>query len=714
MFISTSEFPHSRRLLAQAFVLIVSEKNIRRMWLVVLFLFGRLCAGADIEASYLADLLARVHEASLPTRVITHPQALQRIISSSSIDCTLRSHVSNVLQKPKWEEEEGYEYFDVVLDAKKNEPLGIAFKERGEYLFLSEIKRGGVAERIRKLVIGDELVAVNFESLVGMGLHKTVKHISTTPNPRTFRIRRKVKTAANVAQSDKRALAAAKAAKEKAQLEAELKRELEKFDFYVKIPKKGPLGISLRDNMEVSSISKGGAVSKAGKVAAGDTLISINGKSTMQPKRLDAAQAAKMIGEANFPLKLRFRPASGSNEAEIRKRLQKSLDDARASIHDEEEDDDGSPPEEANIRIVEPEIMAGKSWVGIPALFGQPFSSSGRDCGSYLLRLADDQKACKKFKRSDYNGTIVVVIRGACSFWTKARAVQKLGAVGMVVITDSKAVVEMPTGAGERPEMITIRAAMVDAESGKDILAAAATGLAKIQFSGGKNGKSLCKAGDSTADRTIKHGEDPWEYEIGKRGGKRKRLVVDNAAKLLFWSPELPPPSTESYLMFGAMFGSPLMTAVEAPAGRIEVLPLPAMACEKVTPPPENKNGYDGAIVLVNRGQCTFTTKALNVQAAGALGMILVNSMKGHGNLLTMPGDPGQETLVKIPVAMIEADDGKRLREFIEGTQFKKRESPPHNLAKITRDTKYWCNTNLGLICGVNTPPEQYSPNKVD
>ena len=88
--------------------------------------------------------------------------------------------------------------------------------------------------------------------------------------------------------------------------------------------------------------------------------------------------------------------------------------------------------------------MAGNHGHGLPAQFGQSFSASGKDCASAPLRLADEQKACRKFKRNDYNGSVVVVLRGACTFWSKANAVQKLGAIGIIVVTDMKPVVAMP------------------------------------------------------------------------------------------------------------------------------------------------------------------------------------------------------------------------------------------------------------------------------
>jgi hypothetical protein len=76
-----------------------------------------------------------------------------------------------------------------------------------------------------------------------------------------------------------------------------------------------------------------------------------------------------------------------------------------------------------------------------------------------------------------------------------------------------------------------------------------------------------------------------------------------------------------------------------------------ADACEPLT------NNAHGKIVLADRGACTFTTKALNAQAAGAKGLVVANSLpKG---LAPMGGsDPN----VHIPSVGISQADGVALR----------------------------------------------------
>jgi minor extracellular serine protease Vpr len=85
--------------------------------------------------------------------------------------------------------------------------------------------------------------------------------------------------------------------------------------------------------------------------------------------------------------------------------------------------------------------------------------------------------------------------------------------------------------------------------------------------------------------------------------------------------------------------------------------------------PPENPNGpvqplpahsLDGAIALVSRGICTFASKALRAQAAGAIGMVLVDNRPGNPNFIPIA--------LSIPAGMISDLDGADLRAYLAGT----------------------------------------------
>jgi MYXO-CTERM domain-containing protein len=75
------------------------------------------------------------------------------------------------------------------------------------------------------------------------------------------------------------------------------------------------------------------------------------------------------------------------------------------------------------------------------------------------------------------------------------------------------------------------------------------------------------------------------------------------------------------------------------------------------------KNDLSGKIALVDRGQCTFHEKALNAQAAGAVGMILANNQAGAPPYLPKSNFPD----VSIPSMSITQADGMALKTALAG-----------------------------------------------
>ncbi len=66
-----------------------------------------------------------------------------------------------------------------------------------------------------------------------------------------------------------------------------------------------------------------------------------------------------------------------------------------------------------------------------------------------------------------------------------------------------------------------------------------------------------------------------------------------------------------------------------------------------------------GKIVLALRGKCTFDSKAIRAQRAGAIGMILVDNRPGEANPIPI--------ILPIPAGMISDLDGKTLRAYLAG-----------------------------------------------
>ena len=81
-------------------------------------------------------------------------------------------------------------------------------------------------------------------------------------------------------------------------------------------------------------------------------------------------------------------------------------------------------------------------------------------------------------------------------------------------------------------------------------------------------------------------------------------------------------------------------------------------ACEPLT----NAAAVSGKIALVDRGTCTFVAKALNVQAAGAIGMIV-----GNNAATGLPGMGGTDPTITIPCVGISQPDATAIRSNLPG-----------------------------------------------
>lgn len=82
----------------------------------------------------------------------------------------------------------------------------------------------------------------------------------------------------------------------------------------------------------------------------------------------------------------------------------------------------------------------------------------------------------------------------------------------------------------------------------------------------------------------------------------------------------------------------------------------PAHGCGE----PRNELEMRGALVVVDRGMCTFQDKALNMQWAGAGAVAIVDP--GNGPLPRMPPTDADAATVTVPVLAVSAASGSRLR----------------------------------------------------
>jgi hypothetical protein len=81
-------------------------------------------------------------------------------------------------------------------------------------------------------------------------------------------------------------------------------------------------------------------------------------------------------------------------------------------------------------------------------------------------------------------------------------------------------------------------------------------------------------------------------------------------------------------------------------------------ACSPVT----NASSLAGRIALIDRGTCTFVSKTLNVQAAGAIAAVIADNVDGP-----VAGMGGTDPTVTIPAVRVTRADGATLRAAIAG-----------------------------------------------
>ena len=104
-------------------------------------------------------------------------------------------------------------------------------------------------------------------------------------------------------------------------------------------------------------------------------------------------------------------------------------------------------------------------------------------------------------------------------------------------------------------------------------------------------------------------------------------------------------------------------------------IPNPSDACEELSGEERLRNKY----VLVNRGRCFFSTKAIHAQYAGAAGLIVIDSKENEGNLpKRMPSAESDRHLIKIPAIMISHASGKSIISLLTNAASSS-ETPPNS-----------------------------------
>ncbi|WP_082551926.1 PA domain-containing protein [Massilia sp. Root351] len=136
--------------------------------------------------------------------------------------------------------------------------------------------------------------------------------------------------------------------------------------------------------------------------------------------------------------------------------------------------------------------------------------------------------------------------------------------------------------------------------------------------------------------------------------------VLDPVSRLTVAGPAAGP-AARDYEVGDASFGPPLanppltgqvMPVADQPDGR-------GLACEPLSP--QNGLAVNGNVALVDRGACAFVVKALNVQNAGAIAMIVVDNVAGP-----LTGLGGADPAVAIPAVRLTQEDGNAIRAQLQ------------------------------------------------
>lgn len=148
-------------------------------------------------------------------------------------------------------------------------------------------------------------------------------------------------------------------------------------------------------------------------------------------------------------------------------------------------------------------------------------------------------------------------------------------------------------------------------------------------------------------------GGTPWPAHASGPGTDWPNSVRTTCVYDAWASLRSPAPLASDFSAETALFG-PRLSATGV-SGRA-VIVNPPQACNADLPF-SNDAAIAGSIAIVARGNCTFVEKVLNVQKAGAVGVIVVNNDPFGA---VRPG--GSHPNISIPTVMVAKADGERLK----------------------------------------------------
>lgn len=549
-------------------------------------------------------------------------------------------------------------------------PMGFELDERPGVLGIAQ---GTQASRIPALLIGDLLVSVNGKDVpVDGGMRAALKMLREAPLPRVLKFKRGggATPGATAQEFARRAdelergvprtadSAARPHVKRKNPQHPRMQGEraepvlpsamldglpppepLEPGEYDVIFTEKGPMGFQIDANsasLVVTDVEAGGMAAATGKIVPGDTLVGIN---EVRLSGMEFSEAVGHIGSADWPRRLRFLSAKAVAAAAP--------------------DDDG---EDLSVRgfveLTWPQALAGlaapaelaefgdKKFFGcdvdMPVAVANPVAGCAQqldiDEPGGAEGGGDEFKAMTLAREANTgppDAPAVMSVRGTCPFPDKVFNVQNTGASAVVVVNKDDDTFRMPGGSLPSAEKVSVPAMTLPKSFGMLLMEIARQTVPRARFI---SAIDEC-AGDGETVESFAY--LPLPPEEGAT-----QLMLQHGGVMFLWSN-----LGEAQVGFVlAMFGPEPNAHIAAPL--VDAKPFSACVSEGSVGL-ENSGQLKGNYAVVERGACPFFEKVRNAQAAGAIGVIIINSEPEDAKLMMVPAPAEELKTFKVPAVMV-------------------------------------------------------------
>jgi len=137
---------------------------------------------------------------------------------------------------------------------------------------------------------------------------------------------------------------------------------------------------------------------------------------------------------------------------------------------------------------------------------------------------------------------------------------------------------------------------------------------------------------------------------------------LTNGGEFVFFEISEPEDLRYTYKLSPSQFSPPFnSTTLMSTAPTTMVLSAPPCGCGPITAP-----GVRGSVVLIERGECSFVSKAVRAQEAGAAGAIITDNDQNNDELMISMTDDHTDRTVDIPVAFLLGKNGHYIRRVLE------------------------------------------------